>query len=87
MKRRQLIKTTTYGAAAATTASLVACSGNATNTATTAGATEASNENLPEINWQMATSWPASLDTILGGATTFAERVSAMSSGRFTITP
>ncbi|NJL45135.1 MAG: TRAP transporter substrate-binding protein DctP [Leptolyngbyaceae cyanobacterium SM2_3_12] len=42
-------------------------------------------EALPRIDWQMATSWPAALDTILGGAQTFAERVSAMSGGRFTI--
>jgi TRAP-type mannitol/chloroaromatic compound transport system substrate-binding protein len=35
----------------------------------------------------MATSWPAALDTILGGAQTFADRVSAMSGGQFTISP
>jgi TRAP-type mannitol/chloroaromatic compound transport system substrate-binding protein len=35
----------------------------------------------------MATSWPAALDTILGGAQTFADRVSTMSGGRFTISP
>lgn len=84
MKRRQLLKTTTYGASALTVASLAACNqGTASNTATEA----ASDESLPRIDWQMATSWPASLDTILGGATTFAERVSSMSGGRFTITP
>jgi TRAP-type mannitol/chloroaromatic compound transport system substrate-binding protein len=43
--------------------------------------------NLPIINWQMATSWPLSLDTIFGGAKTFADRVAAMTGGRFTITP
>jgi TRAP-type mannitol/chloroaromatic compound transport system substrate-binding protein len=35
----------------------------------------------------MATSWPLSLDTIYGGATTFAERVAAMTDGKFKITP
>ncbi|MEB3358620.1 MAG: TRAP transporter substrate-binding protein DctP [Synechococcales bacterium] len=86
MKRRQLIKTTTYGAMAAGTASLVACSQNpATDTTATPGA--AGDKELPRIDWQMATSWPAALDTILGGAQTFAERVNAMSGGRFTITP
>jgi TRAP-type mannitol/chloroaromatic compound transport system substrate-binding protein len=43
--------------------------------------------SLPTINWQMATSWPLSLDTIFGGATTFANRVKAITGGRFTITP
>jgi TRAP-type mannitol/chloroaromatic compound transport system substrate-binding protein len=42
---------------------------------------------MPMINWQMATSWPLSLDTIFGGAKTIADRVSALTGGRFTITP
>ena len=88
MKRRQLIKTTTYGAVAATTASLAACNQGSPTATTNAAATGAAgDEALPQIDWQMATSWPASLDTILGGAQTFAERVGAMSGGRFTITP
>lgn len=40
---------------------------------------------LPEINWQMATSWPVALDTIFGGAQSVAARVSAMTGGKFTI--
>lgn len=88
MKRRQLIRTTTYGAMAVTATSLTACTQSATNTATPANPTDAiASGDLPKIDWQMATSWPAALDIILGGATTFAERVSAMSGGRFTITP
>ncbi len=85
MKRRQLIKTTTYGAVAATSASLVACTQSSTGGSATTGA--ASGGELPKIDWQMATSWPASLDTILGGAKTFAEKVGTMSGGRFTISP
>lgn len=81
MKRRQLVKTTTLGVAAATTASMAACTGASSPVA------EGTAEDLPRIDWQMATSWPAALDTILGGATTFAERVSAMSGGQFTISP
>lgn len=82
MKRRQLMKTTGYGAVAATTASLAACApGASTDT------TGAEGEDLPRIEWQMATSWPMALDVIFGGAQTFADRVSAMSGGRFTITP
>lgn len=47
----------------------------------------ANNQSLPEIEWQMATSWPVSLDTIYGGAEIFAQRVSAMTAGKFRITP
>lgn len=43
--------------------------------------------SLPSIDWQMATSWPASLDTIFGGAQIFAQRVAAMTGGKFKITP
>ncbi|MBD1916971.1 MULTISPECIES: TRAP transporter substrate-binding protein [Cyanophyceae] len=81
MKRRQLVKTTTWGVAAATTASVAACTGASSPVA------EGTAEDLPRIDWQMATSWPAALDTILGGAQTFADRVSAMSGERFTISP
>ena len=35
----------------------------------------------------MATSWPVSLDTIFGGATTFSNRVAALTGGKFRITP
>ena len=58
--------------------------------AATPGAQEAveavqSDSSLPEINWQMATSWPVALDTIFGGAQVLAERVGAMTGGKFTI--
>lgn len=43
--------------------------------------------DLPEIEWDMATSWPLALDTIYGGAVYFGERVAAMTGGRFKITP
>ena len=42
--------------------------------------------DLPEISWDMATSWPLVLDTIWGGAEFFAEQVGRMTGGRFTIT-
>jgi len=41
--------------------------------------------DLPEIEWDLATSWPIVLDTIYGGAEFFASRVSALTGGRFTI--
>jgi len=37
------------------------------------------------IRWRMATSWPKSLDTIYGGALTVADRVRAMTDGKFDI--
>ena len=64
--------------------------------ATTAGvATDTAQEAVevvmtqggPEVEWEMGTSWPLSLDTIYGGAVDFAQRVSDMTGGRFTITP
>ncbi|MCW1970025.1 MAG: TRAP transporter substrate-binding protein DctP [Anaerolineae bacterium] len=39
------------------------------------------------FEWNLATSWPVSLDTIYGGAVHFAERVSKMTGGKFKITP
>jgi TRAP-type mannitol/chloroaromatic compound transport system substrate-binding protein len=47
----------------------------------------AQSSSLPAIEWEMATSWPVSLDTIFGGAQVTAERVSAMTNGMFKITP
>jgi TRAP-type mannitol/chloroaromatic compound transport system substrate-binding protein len=44
-------------------------------------------DDLPTITWELATSWPPGLDTIFGGAQTFADRVTAMTGGRFTINP
>lgn len=85
MKRRNLVKTTAYGTAAVAAASLAACAQG--NSPTTGSTVDGAAADLPKIDWQMATSWPTALDTILGGATTFAERVSAMSGGRFTISP
>lgn len=58
----------------------------ANNAANTASATAAQSD-LPNVEWQMATSWPVSLDTIFGGAEVFAQRVSAMTGGKFVISP
>ena len=41
---------------------------------------------LPEVKWEMATSWPATLDTLFGGAETVAQRLSVLTQGKFTIT-
>ena len=76
------LKTALASATVATTASvLTACRSRG------AGKQTASTGILPSIEWQMATSWPVSLDTIFGGATTFSDRVAALTGGKFRITP
>lgn len=45
----------------------------------------AQDEGLPEIEIDMATSWPTGLVTIFGGASTFAQQVSRLTGGRFII--
>jgi TRAP-type mannitol/chloroaromatic compound transport system substrate-binding protein len=56
--------------------------------ATTASArSRASLADLPDLEWEMPTSWPLNLDTIYGGAEVFAEEVGRLTGGRFVITP
>ncbi len=78
MKRRQLLSNLTIGAT--TTTVLAACNQTNNNPQIQAG-------SLPNIKWQMVTSWPKSLDTIFGGAQIVCDRVSAMTGGKFTIEP
>lgn len=79
MERRQFLKLASMGALGA--AALAACSSGDPDLDEAAA-----DETLPEMAWEMPTSWPTSLDTIYGGATTFADRVAAMTGGRFMIT-
>jgi TRAP-type mannitol/chloroaromatic compound transport system substrate-binding protein len=76
VKRQQFLKAATI--AATTGTALTAC--RPKSATGPAGA-------LPSLNWQMATSWPISLDTIHGGAVLFAERIATLTDGRFKITP
>ncbi|MGK7899563.1 MAG: TRAP transporter substrate-binding protein [Xenococcus sp. (in: cyanobacteria)] len=78
MKRRELLSNLTIGATTATV--LAACNQSNNNSNLASG-------DLPNIRWQMVTSWPKSLDTIFGGAQTVCDRVAAMTGGRFTIQP
>ncbi|MGD8710321.1 MAG: TRAP transporter substrate-binding protein DctP [Ectothiorhodospiraceae bacterium] len=39
----------------------------------------------PTVRWRLAASWPTSLDTILGGATTLADHVEKLTNGKFSI--
>ncbi len=41
----------------------------------------------PEFEWNMATSWPTSLETLFGAATVFAQEVSDLTGGKFVINP
>ena len=53
--------------------------------ATTASDTVAVTAQGPEIEWEMATSWPTALVTLFGSAQYFAARVGELTGGRFTI--
>ncbi len=79
MERRQFLKLSAMGALGAT--ALAAC-GTGNEDLDQA----LQDESLPTLNWELATSWPTALDTIFGGAQTFADRVTAMTGGKFTIT-
>ncbi|MBL1208415.1 TRAP transporter substrate-binding protein [Geminocystis sp. GBBB08] len=82
MKRRNIIKSISQGAIAATTVGVVGGCQKAQNQAV-----NADTNNLPNVNWQMATSWPLSLDTIFGGAKVLADRVKSLTNGKFIIEP
>ena len=64
----------------------VAAGGDATTPADEQEDVSLSQEG-PEIEWEMATSWPAGLVTLFGSANTFAEQVSRLTGGRFVINP
>jgi TRAP-type mannitol/chloroaromatic compound transport system substrate-binding protein len=84
MQRRSLVKFLSGGAVTTTGVALVGgC--QAQKTQSTANKPEIA--DLPTVQWQMATSWPPALDTIFGGAQVLAERVAALTGGKFTITP
>ena len=42
-------------------------------------------QSMPELKWRLASSFPKSLDTIYGGAETFAKYVSEATDGKFSI--
>ncbi|MCU0534280.1 MAG: TRAP transporter substrate-binding protein [Hydrococcus sp. Prado102] len=81
MERRELLKALTFGTISGIGVGAIAGCNNRTTQ------TPISNASLPSITWQMATSWPVSLDTIYGGSKTFASRVAAMTGGKFKIEP
>jgi len=95
MERRKILRAIAHSSIGASVVGLVGgcnttnSTTNATsaNSQTTSPTTTTTTTALPTIEWQMATSWPTSLDTIFGGAQTLADRVAAMTGGKFKITP
>ncbi|MGL5940140.1 MAG: TRAP transporter substrate-binding protein [Waterburya sp.] len=84
MKRRSVVKSVSSGVIAASGVAIVGGCQNQQKPASTAKPDLA---NLPNIEWQMATSWPPSLDTIFGGAQVLAERVAVLTGDKFKILP
>lgn len=88
MDRRRFLKNAgiaTVGVAAIGLASCTTESGATTTGNPDLDGALGSND-LPELDWEIATSWPTSLPTIFGGAVTFAEAVTAMTGGKFKMT-
>src|ERR1700749_5279463 len=58
---------------------------SAVGAAATAVASPAIAQSMPEIKWRMTSSFPKSLDTILGGSVEFAKYVADMTDNKFQI--
>ena len=95
MKRREFLGMAAKGAVGAAALGIVGCA-DGESTAVVDQAQETADEvaevisqesGFPEITWEVATSWPLSLDTIFGGAEIFAARISAITGGKFNIIP
>jgi TRAP-type mannitol/chloroaromatic compound transport system substrate-binding protein len=88
MDRRRFLQTLTTRTVAATALGFAAgCGAQQAGVATPAPQAIAQDTSLPELDWQMATSWPVALDTLFGSVQHFAERVSILTGGKFRITP
>jgi TRAP-type mannitol/chloroaromatic compound transport system substrate-binding protein len=87
MKRREFLGLAAKGAVGAAALGLAGCQQAGVAPAGQVQQAVAENPSLPEVKWQMATSWPLALDTIFGGAQVVGERVAAMTGGKFIIEP
>ncbi len=90
MKRRQFLRGAAAGVLGTAGMTLAACGAAPEEPAaggedTPAADAPAQGAEMPAVEWRCGTSWPISLDTIYGGATTVAERVSQMTGGQFQI--
>ena len=59
--------------------------GGAAAAASTLAAPAIAQSSLPNVRWRMQSSFPKSLDTVFGGASFLAQRVSKLTEGRFEI--
>ena len=86
MNRREFMQNLAIRTTAATALGIAAgCAAQEVGVAPQAE--QAAAQELPELTWEMPTSWPVALDTIFGGATTFAETVGSLTGGKFKINP
>ena len=87
IKRRDFIKKSAAGVAGAAGAGTLAACGGDGGGAELGGVStaEAAAVQGPEISWRLATSFPTSLDILHGGADRLAEKISALTGGRFSI--
>jgi TRAP-type mannitol/chloroaromatic compound transport system substrate-binding protein len=86
MNRREFLTSVATKAAGGAVIGLAAgCTFSQTPAAQEVQEAAAQDTALPAIKWQMATSWPVSLDTIFGTAQLFTEAVAAMTGGKFVI--
>src|SRR5258706_1508630 len=74
MNRRDFLKVAGVGALSG---ALASCASPAT----------AETPSLPQVKWELAASWSTGLDVLFGAAQRISERVSALTEGKFTITP
>jgi len=89
MKRRVILQQGAWGLGGAV--AMAACSSTSPGGSSGNGSTETAQApdttDLPTIEWEMATSWPVSLDTIFGGAQVLADRLASLTQGKFKVTP
>ncbi len=86
MNRRDFMQTLAVRTTAATALGLaVGCGAQQAGVAPQTDSAAA--QDLPDLSWDMPTSWPISLDTIYGGVETFVNTVSALTGGKFKIAP
>lgn len=95
MKRRDFLRGAAVGVAGLSAAALTACAAPAAIPTTQPGAAAgeapqaqapAQASDLPTLEWQMPTSWTASIPVLLGAAEHFAKRVGELTEGRLRIT-
>jgi TRAP-type mannitol/chloroaromatic compound transport system substrate-binding protein len=88
MDRREFLTSMATKAAGGAVIGLAAgCSFGATPAAQEVQEAVAQDAALPELRWDMATSWTPAVDILFGGAQLFADIVNTMTSGKVVITP